>query len=169
MSEHGFMLRSGQVTPPQRLAPEGPCRRNNTPTVAQRRSACTISNLNFFYGPKQAVFGLNLKIPDQQGHRAHRPFRLRQIHVSAHSEPHERNDPPHARSKGEVLLDGQDISSMDVVESAPPRRHGLSAAQSVSRNRFSTTSPTACASTATRAASTISSSTACAAPRSGTK
>ena len=36
--------------------------KTTSPTIEQKLRL-TISNLNFYYGPKQAVFGLSLKIP----------------------------------------------------------------------------------------------------------
>src|SRR5579863_4645190 len=47
-----------------RLAPQ--IKTNDRPHAASEKEALVrfeISNLNFFYGAKQAVFGLNLKIP----------------------------------------------------------------------------------------------------------
>ena len=105
-----------------------------------------ISDLNFFYGPKQAVFGLNLKIPEEPRHRAHRPFRLRQVHFPAHPESHERHHSATPASSAQILLDGQDILKMDVVGFAAASAWSFSA-PILFRNRFTTTSPTACAST----------------------
>ena len=50
----------------------------------------------------------------EQGHRADRPFRLRQIHFPAHL--NRMNETiRNTRVVGEILLDGQDILQMDVV------------------------------------------------------
>jgi len=73
-----------------------------------------ISNLNFFYGPKQAVFELHLKIP------AHRITALigpsgcgKSTFLRTLNRMNEtiRN----TRIDGEILLDGQDVLEMDVV------------------------------------------------------
>ena len=74
-----------------------------------------ISDLNFYYGPKQAVFGLNLKIPKN--------------HVTALIGPsgcgkstflrtlNRMNETiRNTRVTGQVLLDGQSILEMDVVK-----------------------------------------------------
>ncbi len=73
-----------------------------------------ISNLDFFYGPKQAVFGLNLNIPANKVTALIGPSGcgkstfLRTLNRM--------NDTVrHSRYSGEILLDGQDIRKMDVV------------------------------------------------------
>jgi phosphate transport system ATP-binding protein len=73
-----------------------------------------ISNLDFFYGPKQAVFGLNLNIPVNKVTALIGPSGcgkstfLRTLNRM--------NDTVrHSRYTGDILLDGQDIRKMDVV------------------------------------------------------
>jgi phosphate transport system ATP-binding protein len=73
-----------------------------------------ISNLDFFYGPKQAVFSLNLNIPVNKVTALIGPSGcgkstfLRTLNRM--------NDTVrHSRYTGEILLDGQDIRKMDVV------------------------------------------------------
>src|SRR5579862_1403930 len=73
-----------------------------------------ISDLNFYYGPKQAVFGLNLKIPKNRVTALIGPSGcgkstfLRTLNRM--------NDTiRHSRVVGSILLDGQDILKMDVV------------------------------------------------------
>jgi phosphate transport system ATP-binding protein len=73
-----------------------------------------ISNLDFFYGAKQAVFGLNLNIPVNKVTALIGPSGcgkstfLRTLNRM--------NDTVrHSRYAGEILLDGQDIRKMDVV------------------------------------------------------
>jgi ABC-type bacteriocin/lantibiotic exporter with double-glycine peptidase domain len=90
-----------------------------------------ISNLNFFYGPKQAVFEVNLNIPTSKITALIGPSGcgkstfLRTLNRM--------NDTiRNSRWSGSILLDGQDITKI----------HSL--------NRFTTTWPTVCASTATR-------------------
>ena len=81
-----------------------------------------ISNLDFFYGAKQAVFNLNLKIPTNRITALIGPSGcgkstfLRTLNRM--------NDlVRHSRFSGEILLDGQDIRKMDVV--ALRRRVGM--------------------------------------------
>src|SRR5580693_7406353 len=73
-----------------------------------------IANLDFFYGPKQAVFGLNLKIPKNKVTALIGPSGcgkstfLRTLNRM--------NDTiRNTRVVGKILLDGQDILGMDVV------------------------------------------------------
>src|ERR1700735_1874736 len=90
-----------------------PMEKITSPTI-EHKQRLTISNLNFYYGPKQAVFKLNLKIPTNRvtaligpsgGDKS--PSRRTLIRRNETS----RN----TRVEGEVLLDGQDIHSLDVV------------------------------------------------------
>ena len=74
-----------------------------------------ISNLDFFYGPKQAVFGFNLKIPENSVTALIGPSGCGKSTFLAHAESHERDLPQYAAWTGEMLLDGQDILKMDVV------------------------------------------------------
>jgi phosphate transport system ATP-binding protein len=81
-----------------------------------------ISSLDFFYGAKQAVFNLNLKIPTNRITALIGPSGcgkstfLRTLNRM--------NDlVRHSRFNGEILLDGQDIRKMDVV--ALRRRVGM--------------------------------------------
>ena len=73
-----------------------------------------ISDLNFFYGPKQAVFGLNLKIPKNKVTALIGPSGCgKSTFLRTLNRMNEiiRN----TRVEGEILLDGQEIHSMDVV------------------------------------------------------
>jgi phosphate transport system ATP-binding protein len=73
-----------------------------------------ISDLNFFYGPKQAVFGLNLKIPKNRVTALIGPSGCgKSTFLRTLNRMNEtiRN----TRVVGEILLDGQDISQLDVV------------------------------------------------------
>ena len=90
-----------------------------------------ISDLNFFYGPKQAVFGLNLKIPKNRVTALIGPSGCgKSTFLRTLNRMNEtiRN----TRVVGEILLDGQDILADGRRGPAPPRRHGVSAAKSVS-------------------------------------
>src|ERR1700677_1635440 len=73
-----------------------------------------ISDLNFYYGPKQAVFGLNLKIPKNRVTALIGPSGCgKSTFLRTLNRMNEtiRN----TRVAGEILLDGQDIHSLDVV------------------------------------------------------
>jgi len=73
-----------------------------------------ISNLNFFYGPKQAVFGLSLDIPINRITALIGPSGCgKSTFLRTLNRMNEtiRN----TRVEGAVLLDGQDIHGMDVV------------------------------------------------------
>src|ERR1022692_3458372 len=73
-----------------------------------------IANLDFFYGPKQAVFGLNLKIPKNRVTALIGPSGCgKSTFLRTLNRMNEtiRN----TRVVGEILLDGQDILQMDVV------------------------------------------------------
>jgi phosphate transport system ATP-binding protein len=98
-----------------RLAPQ--VRINETsPTNSAREAPLRfqISDLNFFYGPKQAVFGLNLKIPKNRVTALIGPSGcgkstfLRTLNRMNETVRNTRFD-------GQILLDGQDIREMDVV------------------------------------------------------
>ena len=73
-----------------------------------------ITDLNFFYGPKQAVFGLNLKIPTHKVTALIGPSGCgKSTFLRTLNRMNEtiRN----TRVEGKVLLDGQEIHTMDVV------------------------------------------------------
>jgi phosphate transport system ATP-binding protein len=74
-----------------------------------------ISNLDFFYGPKQAVFGLNLNIPKNKVTALIGPSGCgKSTFLRTLNRMNEtiRN----TRVVGQILLDGQDILQMDVVK-----------------------------------------------------
>jgi phosphate transport system ATP-binding protein len=73
-----------------------------------------ISNLNFFYGSKQAVFGLNLKVPANKVTALIGPSGCgKSTFLRTLNRMNETIR--HTRVEGEILLDGQDILKMDVV------------------------------------------------------
>jgi phosphate transport system ATP-binding protein len=87
---------------------------SSTASTKEERVRFQISNLDFFYGAKQAVFGVNLKIPANKVTALIGPSGcgkstfLRTLNRM--------NDTiRHSRYSGEILLDGQDIRQMDVV------------------------------------------------------
>ncbi len=74
-----------------------------------------IADLNFYYGPKQAVFGLNLKIPKNQVTALIGPSGCgKSTFLRTLNRMNEtiRN----TRIVGQILLDGQNILEMDVVK-----------------------------------------------------
>jgi phosphate transport system ATP-binding protein len=98
-----------------RLAPKVRASDESSTVAAKEASVrFQISNLDFFYGPKQAVFGLNLNIPVNKVTALIGPSGcgkstfLRTLNRM--------NDTVrHSRYSGDILLDGQDIRKMDVV------------------------------------------------------
>ncbi len=95
---------------PQILMTEKP------PTASEKEAQVRfeISDQNFFSGPKQAVFGLNLKIPKNRVTALIGPSGCgKSTFLRTLNRMNEtiRN----TRVVGEILLDGQDISQMDVV------------------------------------------------------
>ncbi len=96
--------------------PESPKRKEPSPPASGARPRMETRGLDFFYGPKQALYGISLKIPEKS--------------VTAFIGPsgcgkstylrclNRMNDIiPETRVAGEVLLDGEDIygSGQDVV------------------------------------------------------
>ena len=127
-------------------------------------------NLNFFYG---SVSGAARNQPGrkrQTRHRVHRSFRLRQVDVPAHAEPDERDRAPQPRGRRDPagrrkhFRDGR-------LRSPPPRGHGVSKVQSVSQVDFRQRRLRPAHQRDTQAGPTCATrwSTACAAPRCGTK
>jgi phosphate transport system ATP-binding protein len=87
-----------------------------TPTGSEKDSPLRfkISNLNVFYGPKQAVFGLNLNIPTNKITALIGPSGCgKSTFLRTLNRMNEtiRN----TRVQGEILLDQQDIHGIDVV------------------------------------------------------
>ncbi|HEY6442068.1 MAG TPA: phosphate ABC transporter ATP-binding protein PstB [Candidatus Acidoferrales bacterium] len=87
---------------------------SSTASTKEERVRFEISNLDFFYGAKQAVFGVNLKIPANKVTALIGPSGcgkstfLRTLNRM--------NDTiRHSRYSGDILLDEQDIRQMDVV------------------------------------------------------
>lgn len=100
---------SARLTPQVRVTDH-----SSTASTKEERVRFQISNLDFFYGSKQAVFGVNLKIPANKVTALIGPSGcgkstfLRTLNRM--------NDTiRHSRYSGEILLDGQDIRQMDVV------------------------------------------------------
>src|SRR5271163_2409266 len=90
-----------------------PMEKTTSPTIEQKQRL-TISNLNFYYGPKQAVFNLSLKIPINRVTALIGPSGCgKSTFLRTLNRMNEtiRN----TRVEGEVLLDGQDIHALDVV------------------------------------------------------
>lgn len=88
------------------------------PTTAEphkeARLRFQISNLDFFYGPKQALFGLNLRIPANKVTALIGPSGCgKSTFLRNLNRMNETIRATHYA--GEILLDGQDIKKMDVV------------------------------------------------------
>ena len=115
-----------------------------------------IADLNFYYGAKQAVFGLNLKIPKNKVTALIGPSGCgKSTFLRTLNRMNEtiRN----TRVEGQILLDGQQILQMDVVKLR--RRVGMVFQGRIRfPNRFTTTWPTVCELMATMAGSAILSS-----------
>jgi phosphate transport system ATP-binding protein len=105
---------SGNATA-AKLAPQ--VRVHETRTTSSEKEAQVrfqISDLNFFYGQKQAVFGLSLKIPANRVTALIGPSGCgKSTFLRTLNRMNEtiRN----TRVEGEIMLDGQDILAMDVV------------------------------------------------------
>jgi phosphate transport system ATP-binding protein len=100
---------SARLTPQVRVTDH-----SSTASTKEERVRFQISNLDFFYGAKQAVFGVNLKIPANKVTALIGPSGcgkstfLRTLNRM--------NDTiRHSRYSGEILLDGKDIRQIDVV------------------------------------------------------
>src|SRR6202041_3670089 len=90
-----------------------PMEKTTSPTIEQKLRL-TISNLNFYYGSKQAVFKLNLKIPTNRVPALIGPSGCgKSTFLRTLNRMNEtiRN----TRVQGEILLDQQDIHGIDVV------------------------------------------------------
>jgi phosphate transport system ATP-binding protein len=101
---------AARLTPQVRVTTD----HSSTASSEEERVRFQISNLDFFYGAKQALFGVNLKIPSNKVTALIGPSGcgkstfLRTLNRM--------NDTiRHSRYSGEILLDGQDIRQMDVV------------------------------------------------------
>ncbi len=159
-SEHKNQVPS-KLVPRPHSAPGQPASSKDIPLRFQ------ISNLNFFYGSKQALFDVGLRIPRGKITALIGPSGcgkstfLRTLNRM--------NDTiPRIRWTGDVLLDTQDIRTLDVV--ALRRRVGMvfQRPNPFPKSIFDNW-PTACASTGSKAAWPIRSSKACGAPHCGTK
>jgi len=99
-----------------RLAPKVRAHDSLSPSQSKEDAVrFEIANLDFFYGPKQAVFGLNLKIPKNKVTALIGPSGCgKSTFLRTLNRMNEtiRN----TRVVGQILLDGQDILQMDVVK-----------------------------------------------------
>jgi len=97
-----------------KLAPKVRAENVTSAPGKESRVRFQISNLNFFYGPKQAIFNLNLSIPVNKITALIGPSGcgkstfLRTLNRMNETIRNTRFD-------GSILLDGQDIGNMDVV------------------------------------------------------
>ncbi|HKV06244.1 MAG TPA: phosphate ABC transporter ATP-binding protein PstB [Candidatus Acidoferrales bacterium] len=98
-----------------RLAPQVRAT-DTTSTVSEKEAPVRfeISDLNFYYGAKQAVFGLNLRIPKNKVTALIGPSGCgKSTFLRTLNRMNETIR--HTRVAGQILLDGQDILQMDVV------------------------------------------------------
>src|SRR6202050_2419463 len=99
-----------------RLAPKVPM--NETRSMASEKETPVrfqISDLNFFYGPKQAVYGLNLNIPVNQVTAFIGPSGCgKSTFLRTFNRMNE--TVRHTRAEGEILLDNQNILSIELSE-----------------------------------------------------
>jgi phosphate transport system ATP-binding protein len=109
---------SGAPQPAMQVKPlRVPVNMENTATQHQKAELATrlkVENLNFFYGAKQAVFGLNMNIPVNRVTALIGPSGCgKSTFLRTLNRMNEtiRN----TRVEGGILLDGHDILSMDVV------------------------------------------------------
>jgi phosphate transport system ATP-binding protein len=85
-----------------------------TPNTEQQVPRFQIKNLNFFYGPKQAIFDLNLNIPANRVTALIGPSGCgKSTFLRTLNRMNETIR--HSRVEGDVRLDGQDILGMDLV------------------------------------------------------
>jgi phosphate transport system ATP-binding protein len=86
------------------------------------RAKLHVSALNFFYGPQQALFDVGLEIPERRVTALIGPSGCgKSTFLRTLNRMYE--TVRHARAEGRVLLDGEDVLSMDVV--ALRRRVGM--------------------------------------------
>jgi phosphate transport system ATP-binding protein len=105
---HGPALDRGAAPPPRTEAHMAP-----KPTAFVPK--LEVSRLNFFYGSQQALFDINLKIPERRVTALIGPSGCgKSTFLRTLNRMYE--VVRHARAEGEILLDGQNILSMDVVE-----------------------------------------------------
>ena len=136
---------------------------------ASKPCGLKIANLNFFYGAKASR--LRAQPEDSHEQRVTALIGPSGCGKSTFLRTLNRMNETirNTRVRGQILLDGQDILQHGRREASAAASAWSSSAPTRSRNRSMTMSPTACASTASKAGSTIWWSKACAAPRCGTK
>ena len=106
---HGNNVTTSRLAPTVRVSDP-----SSAALQKEARLRFQISNLDFFYGPKQAVFDFTLKIPANKVTALIGPSGCgKSTFLRTLNRMNEtvRN----SRFVGEILLDGQDISQMDVV------------------------------------------------------
>src|SRR5580700_3983462 len=107
---HGNNVTASRLAPTVRVSDP-----SSAALQKEARLRFQISNLDFFYGSKQAVFGLNLKIPKNKVTALIGPSGCgKSTFLRTLNRMNEtiRN----TRVAGQVLLDGQDILQMDVLK-----------------------------------------------------
>jgi phosphate transport system ATP-binding protein len=101
---------------------EGRPARAKGETVAADDVKILVSGLDFYYGPKQSLFGISLQIPNNRITAVIGPSGCgKSTFLRTLNRMYE--TVPHARAEGEILLDNEDLLSMDPV--ALRRRVGM--------------------------------------------
>jgi phosphate transport system ATP-binding protein len=86
-----------------------------TPKPAASQPKLTVSNLNFYYGKHQVLFGINLKIPPNGITALIGPSGCgKSTFLRTLNRMYE--TVAHARAEGHIELDGEDLMSLDVVQ-----------------------------------------------------
>jgi phosphate transport system ATP-binding protein len=108
-------ITQGKNAAAARLAPQMRASDSSTANLREAPVRFQISDLNFYYGAKQAVFNLNLKIPANRITALIGPSGCgKSTFLRTLNRMNE--TVRHSRYAGEILLDGQDIRKMDVVK-----------------------------------------------------
>src|SRR3989449_10665166 len=97
-------------TPAMETLPGGP-----TPKPAASQPKLTVSNLNFYYGKHQVLFGIDLNIPPNGITALIGPSGCgKSTFLRTLNRMYE--TVAHARAEGHIELDGEDLMSLDVVQ-----------------------------------------------------
>jgi phosphate transport system ATP-binding protein len=88
---------------------------NEMPKIEQASEAdmtdskISAKKVQVFYGDKHAIKDVDIDIQDRDRHGLHRPVRLRQVHLPALPQPHERHHRHLPGRPATITLDGEDI------------------------------------------------------------
>ena len=94
-----------------------------------------VSGLDFYYGPKQTLFGVNLQVPTNRITALIGPSGCgKSTFLRTLNRMYE--TVPHARAEGEILFDNEDLLSHGPGHPASSRGNGFSEAESLSQVHF---------------------------------